>query len=89
MSFRHPYITHVKFDFGIFNAITLARHFLHIYCSDFSYSKKILWSNKFSKYDIIFLKIKLTFASYETLDFKSWLHDLLIPILWHIVGLFT
>jgi hypothetical protein len=42
-------------------------------------SIKILWSNKFSKYllvDFIFLKIKITFASYETLDFKFWLYDI-------------
>jgi hypothetical protein len=29
----------------------------------------------------------MTFASYETLDLESWLHDLSILILWHIVGL--
>jgi hypothetical protein len=35
----------------------------------------------------LFLKIKMKFASYETLDFESWLHDLSILILWHIGGL--
>jgi hypothetical protein len=31
----------------------------------------------------------MTFASYEALDFESWLYDLSIFILLHIVGLST
>ena len=61
MNFRHSYIIHVKFDIGIFNAITSTRHSLQIYYLDFPFneivfpsnSKKTLWSNKFSKYPFI------------------------------------
>jgi hypothetical protein len=50
-----------------------------------SNSVKILWSNKFMKVPpckiFLFLKIKMTFASYENLGFKSRLHNLSILVL--------
>jgi hypothetical protein len=57
-------------------------HFLHIYYLDFHLKKnflpsnfeKILWNNKFLKVPLVELfsmKIKMAFASYETLGFES------------------
>jgi hypothetical protein len=59
-----------------------ALHFLHIYHLDFHLKEKILpsnfekipWSNKFLKVppcrDYFPMKIKMAFASYETLGFE-------------------
>jgi hypothetical protein len=77
-----------------------ALHFLHIYCLDFHLKKKILpsnfekilWSNKFLKVTLIetiFYENKTAFAFYEILGFGSWLYNLPILTLWHIVGLST
>jgi hypothetical protein len=35
------------------------------------------------------MKIKMAFASYETLGFESSLYNLPILTLWHVVGLST
>jgi hypothetical protein len=60
-----------------------ALHFLHMYYLDFHLKKKILpsnfekilWYNKFLKVPlcrhVFFMKIKMAFASYETLGFES------------------
>ena len=88
VSFRHPYIALMKSDFGIFPVLWI--HFLHIYSLVFYLKKislpskfeKILWNNKFLKIftcRVMFLfKTKMTFASCETLNFESWLHNLSI-----------
>jgi hypothetical protein len=68
--------------------VKLAHHSFYIYHLVFylkenflpSNSKKMLWSNKFPKVSLVesfFLKIKITFASYKTLVFESWLQDLI------------
>jgi hypothetical protein len=78
--FRHPYLTRIL---EIFNTMNSALHLLHIYRFDFHLKKKnlhsncekILQSNKFLKVlpsrNDFFMKIKMIFASYETLDFES------------------
>jgi hypothetical protein len=35
------------------------------------------------------MKITMAFASYETLGFESWLYNLPILTVWHIIGLFS
>jgi hypothetical protein len=84
--FRYTYLTHMKSDFRIFSAMNSTLHFLYIYHLDFLLKKKILpsifekilWSIKFLKvpscWNCFFIKIKMTFTSYETMGFKSWLH---------------
>jgi hypothetical protein len=73
-----------------------ALHFLHIY----RFWKKNLtfklWEDSIeqqvyqgtSLYKLFYIKIKMAFASYETLGFESWLYNLpILTLSKHIVGL--
>jgi hypothetical protein len=88
--FRHPYFTHIKSDCRNFGTMNFALYFFHIYPFywKISIGRKISWFQtltrvtSFLRYpliEIFFLIMNMTFASYKTLDFESWLYNL--PIL--------
>jgi hypothetical protein len=80
--FRQPCLTHVKFDFGFFYCYEFNTSFSSHPPFGFSLEKiflpsnyeKVVWCNKFLMIpfcNYFYWEIKMTFASYETLDFES------------------
>jgi hypothetical protein len=73
---RHPYFTYIKgLVLEILSGVNLACHF---FSSHLLFELPLLWSDKFLKVPpcsflllFLFFEIKMTFDSYETLDFES------------------